>query len=274
MADRIQKVLANAGVASRRQVETWVAEGRITVNGVVAQLGLKIVGNERVRLDGRDLRLPTKDQEAECRVLVYHKPEGEFCTRDDPEGRPTVFENLPRLRPGRWISVGRLDVNTSGVLLFTNDGDLANKLMHPSSEIDREYAVRVLGEISPEVLNNMRQGVELEDGKAHFDRIKEAGGMGANHWYHVILREGRNRVVRRLWESQGVKVSRLIRIRYGTEGLPRELRTGRFEYLPMAAVNRLRRSVGLDEVKAKPGMKAKHGDKRRRKMTARRPHKK
>ncbi|NOX09636.1 MAG: pseudouridine synthase [Gammaproteobacteria bacterium] len=274
MADRLQKVLANAGIASRRKVEEWIAEGRITVNGVLAQPGIKVEGNERIRLDGRDLRIPGKDDEIECKVLVYHKPEGEFCTRNDPEGRPTVFENLPRLRPGRWVSVGRLDVNTSGILLFTNDGELANKLMHPSSEIDREYAVRVLGEIDPELLKNMRAGVELEGGMAHFDMIKEAGGTGANHWYHVILREGRNRVVRRLWESQGIQVSRLIRIRYGSEGLPRDLRMGRFDYLPMASVNRLRRSVGLDDVRAKPGMKGRQVDDRtRRKMTSRRPHK-
>ncbi len=228
MTEKIQKVLANAGLASRRQIETWIQEGRIHINGEIAKLGDRITTTAKVRVDGRDVPL-IKSANQKTRVLLYHKPEGEICSRNDPEKRPTIFDHLPLLRNGRWISVGRLDFNTSGVLLLTNDGELAHRLMHPSHEIEREYAVRVQGQVSPDMLKKLKEGIPLDDGlPAHFDKITDAGGERSNHWYHVLVKEGRNRIVRKLWESQGVKVSRLIRIRFGSIALPRYLRRGRW----------------------------------------------
>ncbi len=227
MSEKIQKILANAGLGSRRQIEKWISENRVSVNGQIAKLGDRMTLDDKVRVDGREVNL-VKSAAKKTRVLLYHKPEGEICTRSDPEGRPTVFDHLPMLRNGRWISIGRLDFNTSGVLLLTNDGELANRLMHPSSEIEREYAVRVQGQVSPEMIKNLKKGVKLEDGMAHFEKISDEGGEGTNHWYHVMVKEGRNRLVRRLWESQGVKVSRLIRIRFGSILLPRLLRRGKW----------------------------------------------
>jgi 23S rRNA pseudouridine2605 synthase len=239
MSEKIQKVLANAGLGSRREIEGWLREKRISVNGVPAKLGDRIVGNEKVFVDGREVKL-IKSKTKKTRVLLYHKPEGEICSRSDPEGRPTVFDHLPLLRNGRWITVGRLDFNTSGILLLTNDGELANKLMHPSSEIEREYATRVQGEVSQAVIKKLKKGVKLEDGYAHFDEIKDAGGEGTNHWYHVLVKEGRNRLVRRLWESQdNLKVSRLIRIRFGNLTLPRGLRRGMWTELELPEVQQL-----------------------------------
>lgn len=230
MSEKIQKLLANAGLGSRRQIEGWISEGRVIVNGKPAKLGDRITVDDKVRVDGRDINL-IKSAAKKTRVLLYHKPEGEICSRSDPEGRPTVFDHLPMLRNGRWICVGRLDFNTSGVLLLTNDGELANQLMHPSSQIEREYASRIQGTVTPAMLKNLKKGVTLDDGPAHFDQIVDAGGEGTNHWYHVMVKEGRNRLVRRLWESQEVKVSRLIRIRFGAITLPRELRRGRWTEL-------------------------------------------
>jgi len=225
--ERLQKVLAAAGLGSRREIEGWIAQGRVTVNGKPAKLGDRVQPSDRVSVDGKAVRgLEHSGAEARRRVILYHKPEGELTTRKDPEGRPTVFEALPRLRGSRWVSVGRLDTNTSGLLIFTNDGALANKLMHPSAEVEREYAVRVLGKVSDEQVAALKKGVRLEDGMGKFDEIVEAGGEGANHWYHVILREGRNREVRRLWDAVGVTVSRLIRVRYGSLSLPRNLPRG------------------------------------------------
>jgi 23S rRNA pseudouridine2605 synthase len=224
--ERLQKVLAAAGLGSRREIEGWIAQGRVTVNGKPAKLGDRIQPSDRVSVNGKPVRGLEHSADARRRVILYHKPEGELTTRKDPEGRPTVFEALPRLRGSRWVSVGRLDTNTSGLLIFTNDGALANKLMHPSAEVEREYAVRVLGKVTDEVLLDLKRGVSLEDGMAKFDEIQAAGGDGANRWYHVILKEGRNREVRRLWDAVGLTVSRLIRVRYGSLSLPRNLPRG------------------------------------------------
>lgn len=244
MKERIQKLLAHAGYGSRRQIERWIEAGDIKVNGQVATLGQQISEHDKVILQGKPLHLASR-LKATAKVILYHKKAGEMCTRNDPEGRPTVFDNLPRLNQGRWVMIGRLDINTDGLLMFTTDGELANRMMHPSSEIEREYAVRVLGEVKPEVLKRLQEGVQLEDGMAKFERIKEAGGEGANHWYHVVITEGRNREVRRLWDSQGIKVSRLIRTRYGNTTLPRYLRKGHNEELEVKALRKLYESVGL-----------------------------
>ena len=225
--ERIQKVLANAGYGSRREIEQWIEEGRITVDGKVAQLGDKISNKVQLKLDGRAVHLA--QEKIETRVLMLNKPEGVICTRNDPEGRPTIYDYLPPLRDGKWISIGRLDFNTSGLLLVTNDGGLANKLMHPSAGIEREYAVRVLGEVDDAMMRRLTQGVKLEDGIARFEHIVSSGGMGANRWYHVVVAEGRNRVVRRLWESQGCTVSRLKRVRFGPIILHSKLKQGRYE---------------------------------------------
>lgn len=240
--ERIQKVLSRAGIGSRRQVEAWIAEGRISVNGEKIRPGHTITLRDKVRLDGELLRL-SASRPGQARVLMYHKPVGEACTRKDEKGRPTVFAALPPVKQGRWINIGRLDINTSGLLLFTNDGELANRMMHPSGEMEREYAVRVVGEVSKNTLQKLQTGVQLEDGPAHFDSIHAGGGQGINHWYHVVIREGRNREVRRLWESQGITVSRLMRVRFGPCRLPRQLRPGRYRELDKIQVNELLESV-------------------------------
>ena len=244
--ERIQKVLAREGHGSRREVERWIEAGRLLVNGVPARPGDHIGPEDVVVLDGR--RLSRRKPAGVTRVLAYHKPEGELCSRSDPQGRPTVFDALPGAKRGRWIAVGRLDVNTSGLLLFTTDGTLAHRLMHPASGVEREYAVRVRGEVDAQVLDRLRRGVVLEDGPAAFERITDAGGRGVNHWYHVVLREGRNREVRRLWESQGLQVSRLIRVRYGPLSLPRSLRPGHWRALTTEEIELLRRVAGMSEV--------------------------
>jgi 23S rRNA pseudouridine2605 synthase len=245
MKERLQKLLARAGMGSRRQIEDWIREGRIQLNGKKAQLGDQADADDRITIDGHLLK--EKDlQGSRLRVIMYNKPEGKVTTRSDPEGRPTIFEDIPNLKNGRWVTIGRLDINTSGLLLLTTDGELANRLMHPSHEIEREYAVRVIGEVTEEAITAMQQGVELEDGMAHFDRILDAGGQGANHWYHVTLREGRNREVRRLWESQGVKVSRLIRIRFANVELPKYLRTGHSKDLDPHVMQELLSQVGME----------------------------
>lgn len=222
MTEKLQKVLARAGVASRRVIETWIAAGRVTVNGKIATIGERVSSDAKICVDGKLIKFTSATEPTH--VLLYHKPAGEICSRKDPEGRDSVFDHLPKLKIGRWIVVGRLDFNTSGLLLFTNDGELANRLMHPASEIEREYAVRVKGKIDDALLQRLQNGVMLEDGIARFNAIKDAGGEGANHWYHVVVKEGRNRLVRRLWESQNITVSRLMRIRFGNITLPRSLR--------------------------------------------------
>lgn len=244
MTEKLQKVLARVGLGSRRELEQRISEGRVSVNGKVATLGDRVGPGDVVRVDGHVIGQAAM-QGPERRVLVYHKPLGEVCTRSDPEKRPTIYEKMPPVRNGRWVAVGRLDVNTTGVILLTTDGELANRLMHPSSTVEREYAVRVFGEVSPEVIQKLRDGVMLEDGPAHFDNLYDAGGDGANHWYHVTLREGRNREVRRLWEAAGCQVSRLIRIRYGNIELGRRLYTGNWRPLSEDEQKTLMAQAGL-----------------------------
>ncbi len=227
MSEKLQKVLARVGLGSRRHMEEAIIQGRVSVNGKIAEIGQRIESTDELRVDGRKVSF-TLEEETRRRVLIYYKPEGEICSRQDPEGRPTVFDNLPPIKGERWVMVGRLDINSSGLLLFTNDGELANRLMHPSNEVEREYAVRVMGEVTPEAKQNLLTGVMLEDGSAKFETLSEVGGEGLNRWYEVVVKEGRNREVRRLFESQGLRVSRLLRIRYGTVSLPRHLHTGRW----------------------------------------------
>jgi len=244
-AERIQKVLANAGLGSRRQLETWIRQGRIKVNGKPAEIGDRITPTDKISLDGKLVRLK-RVLPLQTKILAYYKPVGEICTRNDPEGRKTVFMKLPGPGRGRWINIGRLDINTSGLLLLTNNGELANRFMHPSNNIEREYAVRVLGKATESQLAALKEGITLEDGVAGFIDIVDAGGEGVNHWYHVIITEGRNREVRRLWESQGLKVSRLIRVRYGSYALPRKKRPGQFWDLAGDEVDRLLMDAGMD----------------------------
>jgi 23S rRNA pseudouridine2605 synthase len=239
---KLQKVLANLGLGSRRKMERWIEAGRVTVDGSVATLGDRVHAGQALRLDGKPLEVDAAEQ---VRVLLYHKPVREVCSRDDPEGRKTVFERLPKLKSGRWISVGRLDFNTSGVLLFTTDGALANALMHPSSAIEREYLVRVMGRVDEPMLERLKDGVELDDGLARFSDIQEGGGDGINRFFYVVLMEGRNREVRRLWESQGTTVSRLKRVRYGEVFLPSKLKKGQWLELPQRDVDVIYQMAGL-----------------------------
>lgn len=240
---RLQKVLAEAGVGSRREMEEWIAAGKVSVNGVVATIGQSVVPTDKVKVGGRLINIRFTGSSRPPRVLMYHKPEGEIVSRDDPDGRPSVFAALPRMRGGRWINVGRLDFNTSGLLLFTTSGELANKLMHPSSQLVREYAVRVLGELTMDAQQQLLNGVELEDGQASFASLVDAGGEGANKWYRVSLFEGRNREVRRMFEAVGCTVSRLIRVRYGPFLLPPQLKRGRCRELDEAEVKSLMREL-------------------------------
>lgn len=248
MSEKLQKVLARAGMGSRRKMEAVIAEGRVSVDGKVVSLGERVTPNQIIRMDGHTVKYVTEEATI-CRVLAYNKPEGEVCTRSDEEGRKTVFERLPRLVGSRWISIGRLDINTSGLLLFTTDGEFANRMMHPSREVEREYAVRIFGEVDDAMLNRLRMGVKLDDGDAKFLSIKEsgkeAGGEGINRWYHVVLTEGRTREVRRLWESQGVQVSRLMRVRYGHLHLDKQLPQGGWTELGLKEVNYFRKLVDM-----------------------------
>ncbi len=233
--ERIQKWLASRGLGSRRQIEGWIREGRLKVNGKVVELGQKVTGHERFSLDGKPMRI-SPEKESPRMVLMYHKPVGEICTRKDPQGRPSVFQRLPKIRYGRWVAIGRLDLNTAGLLLFTNDGELANTLMHPSAEVEREYWVRVAGDVNEETLQALRNGMMLEDGMAKFDDVQPLQSLHEddtqfNRYFSVVLKEGRNREVRRLWEAVGCQVSRLKRIRYGTVSLPKPLAAGKHRLL-------------------------------------------
>jgi 23S rRNA pseudouridine2605 synthase len=260
--ERIQKVLAKAGLGSRREMERVIEEGRVIVNGEKAKLGDKVKPSDDLRLDGKMVKV---ENEKVRRVLIYNKPEGEICTRKDPEGRHTVFDRLPKLPGERWIAVGRLDINTSGLLLFTNDGEMANRLMHPSRQIEREYAVRVLGDVQQEHIDAMCSGVELEDGPAKFTDVQFFNGKGSNQWFHVVIMEGRNREVRRLWESQGFQVSRLKRVRYGSVFLESTVRAGTWQELPKKEIDKLAATVELPSMPWKSIIKHKR-DPMKRKM--------
>ncbi len=242
--ERLQKLIANAGYGSRRWAERLIEQGRIEVNNKTASIGDQCEITDKVKIDGRKIDLERYSEE-ETKVLILNKQAGVVCSNKDEEGRKSVYDLLPK--ESRWVMVGRLDLNTSGLLLFTNNGNLANKLMHPSSEIDREYAVRVLGQVEQEDLQKLTDGIELEDGFAQFNRVTTGGGEGANRWYKVVLKEGRKREVRRLWEALGFKVSRLIRVRFGEIRLPENLKANQTQYLKPGQVSLLLKSVGLSD---------------------------
>lgn len=235
MTERLQKLLSQAGLGSRREIERWIEQGLVQVNGRIAKLGDAAGPNDKISVKGNLIENPY-NMPVKTRILLYHKPIGEISSRHDPKHHKTVFDKLPPLKQGRWVQVGRLDINTSGLLIFTNNGELANRLMHPRFGLEREYAVRIHGQVTAEAVQAMLKGVELEDGLAQFKRVEYRGGEGANAWYHVTLTEGRNREVRRLWQSQGVEVSRLIRIRYGQLMMPRSLSRGECKELTPAEV--------------------------------------
>ena len=260
VGEKLQKVLARMGVGSRREMERWIQEGRVQVNSRVAKLGARVDSLDAIAVDGRPLKTDAADY-SQRRVLIYNKPDGEVCTRNDPEGRPTVFDRIPKPHAGRWINIGRLDINTTGLLMFTTDGELANRLMHPSYQMDREYAVRVRGEVTEDMIDNLKKGVMLDDGPAKFTDIKAApGGEGFNRWFHCVVMEGRNREVRRLWESQDVIVSRLKRVRFGPVFLTSELRMGRWREMSQSEVDILSKEVGLEPI-ALPEMSLKAKEK-------------
>lgn len=241
-SERLQKILSQAGLGSRREMERWIENGWIQVNGKPVKLGDSAGPLDKITVKGKLIHNPLKIKQ-NTRILLYHKPVGEISSRNDPKFEKTVFDNLPHCRNGRWIQVGRLDLNTSGLLIFTNNGELANQLMHPKYGLEREYAVRVHGQVSPDALNKLQKGVVLDDGMAQFTKIEFRGGEGTNSWYHVTLNEGRNREVRRLWESQGVEVSRLVRVRFGMLTMPRFLTRGQSYELSPKQVNEFLESI-------------------------------
>lgn len=244
--ERLQKILAQAGVGSRREMEEWIVAGRVTLNGEVATLGMRAQEGDVVGVDKRTIHVKNQDDIGLPRVLLYHKQEGEIVSRDDPKSRSSVFDNLPKLRGQKWIAIGRLDFNTSGLLIFTTSGELANRLMHPRFEVEREYAVRVQGRMTPEQMQQMiGQGLELEDGLVRFEKLTDEGGEGFNHWYRLILKEGRNRVVRRTFEALGLVVSRLMRVRFGIINLPPSIKRGKLAELGEGEVKQILEWVGL-----------------------------
>lgn len=268
--ERLQKVLANAGFGSRREIERQIAAGEVTVNGQVAKLGDRVLPSDTIML-GRTKVGAWRLKEKPARTIIYNKAEGELVTRDDPGGRPTVFQRLPKLVGSRWIAVGRLDLNTSGLLLFTTDGELANRLMHPSQLIEREYAVRVHGEVTEEKLQTLVNGVELDDGPARFEDIVESGGEGSNRWFHVVIMEGRNREVRRLWESVELQVNRLKRVRFGPIFLDSSVAAGRHRELTSEELEELQRAAGVEKEPPRPAKKQRaRGRSRRKKPSQRR----
>ena len=244
--ERLQKVLAQAGIGSRREMEAWIEAGRVAVNGAVAKLGMRVSEGDKVLVDGRHIRLQLQAEQAMPRVLLYHRQEGEIVSRDDPKERANVFDALPKLRRQKWISIGRLDFNTSGLLIFTTSGDLANRLMHPRFEVEREYAVRVQGEMTLDQMHQMtKDGIELEDGLVRFEQLSDEGGEGYNHWYRMVLKEGRNRVVRRTFEALGLPVSRLMRVRFGIINLSPRIKRGMMAELDDGEVRKILEWVGL-----------------------------
>lgn len=242
MSEKLQKVVARAGFGSRREIESWILQGRIKVNGKVAPIGKRVSDEDKIIVDGKKLS-PQKKNRLAPRVILYNKPEDEICSRKDPKRRATVFDKLPSLKHGRWISIGRLDINTSGLLLFTTDGELANKLMHPSSMIEREYAVRVMGEVTPHMVQSMYEGVMIDDHLCRFTDIQFYAGERANRWYHVVIMEGRNREVRKLWESQGLKISRLKRVRFGPIFIPSSVKRGELQELSKNEIGKLTKII-------------------------------
>ena len=245
VSQKLQKVLAQAGLGSRRDMELWIQEGRVTVNGKVAAIGLRVGPEDLIKVGRRIVRWPVAERLP--RVLLYHKPEGEIVSRDDPEGRDTVFAKLPRPRGAKWLAVGRLDYNTCGLLIFTTSGEVANRMTHPSFEVEREYAVRIIGELSSEQIAKLKSGITLADGVAHCEFVADEGGEGSNHWYRLVLKEGRNRIVRRMFEALGLTVSRLMRVRFGIVGLPPRLKRGQFIELTEAETRRLLQWLQLPE---------------------------
>jgi 23S rRNA pseudouridine2605 synthase len=244
-SQKLHKILAQAGLGSRRLMETWIKDGKVTVNGSIATIGTRVKPSDAIRIGKKTVRWPATHRLP--RVLVYHKPEGEIVSHEDPEGRTSVFDRLPQLRGAKWLAVGRLDYNTSGLLIFTTSGELANRMMHPRFAVEREYAVRIVGQLGASHLERLRNGIEPSDGVAKVDAIADEGGEGSNHWYRIVLREGRNRVVRRIFEGLGLTVSRLIRVRFGVVALPPRLKRGQVTSLPAAEVKRL--LAWLDEVR-------------------------
>jgi len=269
--ERLHKIMATAGLGSRRMLEQQIKDGAVLINGEPASLGQSANVGDLVSFAGKTWKVV--DLAGAQRSLVYNKPTGEVTTRSDPQGRPTVFERLPKLREGRWIAVGRLDINTSGLLLMTTDGELANAMMHPANQVDREYACRVFGEIDAEKIERLKTGVMLDDGMAHFSDIQAAGGEEGNRWYHVTLLEGRNREVRRLWASQDIMVSRLKRVRYGAVFLPKRLRMGDWSELSASDHRTLREDVGLGpapvQLALKPARVQREADRRHARKKAR-----
>jgi 23S rRNA pseudouridine2605 synthase len=268
--ERLQKVLAQAGIGSRREMEEWISAGRVTVNGNKATLGVRVSEGDKVQVDGRNIRLQLQAEQAMPRVLLYHKQEGEIVSRDDPKERANVFDALPKLRGQKWIAIGRLDFNTSGLLIFTTSGELANRLMHPRFEVEREYAVRVQGEMTLDQMHQMtKDGIELEDGLVRFEQFSDEGGEGYNHWYRLVLKEGRNRVVRRTFEALGLTVSRLMRVRFGMINLPPRIKRGMMAELGDGEVRKILEWVGLPAGVAKQIV----DDGRRNKLQRARPRK-
>ena len=240
---KLQKVLAQSGLGSRRDMEQWIIAGRVTVNSTTARIGARVGAHDEVKVDGRILQAAAPSQLPQ--VLLYHKPEGEIVSSDDPAGRPSVFDKLPRLRGAKWVAVGRLDFNSCGLLVFTTSGEIANRVMHPSYELEREYAVRVLGQLTEEQIARLRSGIRLNDGMARCESVASEGGEGANRWYRIVLKEGRNRIVRRMFEALALQVSRLMRVRFGPVGLPTRLRRGQFQELAPEETRQLLTALGL-----------------------------